>query len=101
MVKGIRNIRTQIMDYFNHIIKILDIGIISELKRALQTACMQITRYLLRMKDLTLSTMEFKKGNVMIPVPNYQIASLRLFIESFKYKTKAGDPIYDFKSLTQ
>ena len=53
------------------------------------------------MKELVLTTMEFKKGDVIILVPNYQIASIRLFIEHYKYRTRAGDPIYDFKSLTQ
>ena len=57
MVKGIHNRRTQIMDDFNHIIKILDVGIISEPERVLHTAGIQSIRHLLRMKDLALSTM--------------------------------------------
>ena len=36
MSKNIRATRTQTMDDFEHIIKILDIGIISELEGALQ-----------------------------------------------------------------
>ena len=61
MAKVIRNTRTQIMDDFNHVIKILYIGISSELERALHTEGIQSTRYLLRMKDSALTNIEFKK----------------------------------------
>ena len=37
MAKVIWDTRTQTMNNFNHVIKILDIGLSSELERALQT----------------------------------------------------------------
>ena len=71
MSKKIRDTRTQIVNNFNHIIKTLDIRIISELERSLQTAGIQSIRYLLRMKYPTLSALEFKKSDVLFPVPNF------------------------------
>ena len=71
MPKGIRNTRTQTMDSFNHVIKILDIGLSSELERSLQIVGIQSIRHLLQLKDLTLSTLGFYKGDVLFPVPNY------------------------------
>ena len=81
MPKGIRDTRTQIMDDFNHIIKILDIGIISELERVIQTTGIQSIRHPLQMKHYVLSVLDFKKGGVLFPVPNFQIASLYICIE--------------------
>ena len=72
------------MDNVNHIITILNIGLNSPLERSLQTTGIQNIRHLLRMSDDLLGMMEYMKGDVPLPVPDYQIASLRLFIEFYK-----------------
>ena len=53
------------------------------------------------MKDSALTNIEFKKGDVMLPVLKFQIASLCLFVEYCKYRTRVGDPIRTYRSLTQ
>ena len=57
------------MDDFNHIIKILDIRISSELEKSLQTEGIHSTRYLRQMKNGALTSIEFKKVDVMLLVP--------------------------------
>ena len=37
----------------------------------------------------------------MLPAPKFQIASLHLLVEYYKYRTRAGDPIRTYRSLTQ
>ena len=81
------------MDNFEHIIKILHIGIIIELEGALKIEGIQSIQHLLRMNKHELTTIEFMKGDVPTPVPKYQVASLRLFVEYCKYRKKAGNPI--------
>ena len=93
--------RTQTMDDFKHVLQILYIGINSELERALQIDGITNTRHIIRMKNDVLNNLEFKKGGKTLPVPRFQIASLRLFIEYCKYKTSANDTVTDFQLLTQ
>ena len=61
MAKGLCYTRTQTMDDFNHIIKILDIGISSELERTLQTEGIHSTINLRRMKDSALLVLNSRK----------------------------------------
>jgi hypothetical protein len=79
-VKAICDTKIQIIDDVNHVVKILYIGIISELERALQSEGIQSTMHLLWMNDADINNIEFKKGDAKLPVPIYQVASLRLFI---------------------
>ena len=53
------------------------------------------------MEDNFLSSLEYNKGDIQLPVPRYQITSLRLFIEYCKYRKRAGDPIEDYQLLTK
>ena len=53
------------------------------------------------MKDSALTNIRFKKGDVMLPAPKFQIASLHLLVEYYKYRTRAGDHIRTYRSLTQ
>ena len=101
MSKSIHATRTQTMDGFEDIDNIFDIGISSELNRALQIERIQSINHLFQMNKHEFTTMEFMKENVPTPVPKYQVASLRLFIEYCKYRTWAGNPTDDFHLLTQ
>ena len=49
------------MDNFKHVLQILDIGLNSELERALQIAGITSTRHILRMTDDVLDNLKFKK----------------------------------------
>ena len=89
------------MDDFKHVLQIIDVGLNSELERALQTAMITSVRHILQMTDEVLDNLEFKKNNKPLPVPRYQIASLRLFIEYCKYRNRAGYPVQDFQLVTQ
>ena len=89
------------IDYFKHVIQILDIGTSSELERVLQIEGIHSTRHLLQMIDDVLNNITYKKGDTKLKVPRFQIASLRLFIEHCKYRTKASDPVENFQLLTQ
>ena len=79
----------------------MDIGKNSCLERALQIRGINSVRKLLRMDKDTIKVLEYKKSDKLIPVPDFQIASLRLFIEYCKYRARANDPINDFTYLTQ
>ena len=92
--------RTQTMDDFKHVLQILYIGINSELERALQIDGITNTRHILQMTDDVLNNLKFKKGGKSLPVPSFQIASLRLFIEYCKYRTQANNTVTDFQLLT-
>ena len=100
MSKIQRDTRTQTMDNFKHIIQILYIEISSELEMALQIEGTQSTRHLLWMIDDVLYNIEYKKG-FQLPVPRYQVASLRLLIKYCKYRTRASDTFENFQLLTQ
>ena len=69
------------MDDFNHVIQIMDIGKNSCLERALQIRGINSVRKLLRMDKDTIKVLEYKKSDKLIPVPDFQISSLQLFIE--------------------
>ena len=84
------------MDDFTHVIQISDIRLNSELERALQSEGILNTRHILRMKDNVLNNLEYKKGVKQLHVPRFQIVSLRLFIEYYKYRTRANDTVMDF-----
>ena len=53
------------------------------------------------MKDDVLNNLEYKKGTKQLPVPRFQIVSLRPFIEYCEYRTRANDTSTDFQLLTQ
>ena len=72
----------------------------SYLERSLKIRGINSTRNLLRMDTDKLKILEYKKGDRIIPVPDFQIASLRLFIEYYKYRVEVNDPILDY-TLTQ
>ena len=93
--------RSRSKDDFEHVLQIMDIGLNTELERALQTERIDSIRHVLRMEDDFLTNLEYDKGDVKLPVPRYQITSLRLFIEYCKYRKRAGDPIEDYQSLTK
>ena len=88
--------RSRNIDNFKHVLQILDIGLNSELERALQTECIDSIRHILRMEDNFLSSFEYNKGDIQLPVPRYQITSLRVFIEYCKYRKRDGDPIENY-----
>ena len=88
------------MDNFNHVIQIMDIGKNSCLERALQIRGINSIRHMLWMDNDTLKNIEYKKGDKLIPVPDYQIASLRLFIEYCKYRARANNPVNEYSFLT-
>ena len=79
-VKSQTDTRSQTMDDFKHVLQIIDVGLNSELERALQTAMITSVRHILRMIDDVLDNLEFKKNGKPLPVPRFQIASLRLFV---------------------
>ena len=93
--------RSQTMDDFKHVLHIIDMNENSELERALQTAMITSVRHILRITDEVLDNLEFKKGDKTLPVPTYQTASLRLFIEYCKYRARAKDPVLDFQIITK
>ena len=99
--KASRHTRTKIMNDFKHVIQILDIGTSIELERALQSEGIQSTRRILQTTYYVLNNLEYKKGVTQLPVPRYQVASLRLFIEYCKYRTRASDTFENFQLLTQ
>ena len=63
------------MDNFQHITKILDIGINSALERVLHIAQIDSIRNLLHPSDTSLGMLKFKKGDILTPVPDYQTAN--------------------------
>ena len=79
-VKATCDTRIQTIENVNHVVKILYIGISSDLERALQSEGIQSTMHLLWMKDDDINNIDFKKGDAKLLVPIYQLASLRLFI---------------------
>ena len=89
------------MDDFKHVIQIMDIGTNTPLEKALQIRGINSIRYVFRMDSDTLKNLEYKKNDKFIPVPDYQIASLRLFIEYCKYRARANNPVTDYIFLTQ
>ena len=48
-----------------------------------------------------LKTLGYKKNDKFISVPDFQISSLRLFIEYCKYRARANNPVTDYILLTQ
>ena len=64
------------MDVFNNVIQIMYIGKSNCLERALQIRGINSIRYMLRTDDDTLKNVEYKKGDKLIPILDYNIASL-------------------------
>ena len=93
--------RSSSMDDFNHVIQIMDIGKNSCLERALQIRGINSVRKLLRMDKDTIKVLEYKKSDKLIPVPDFQISSLQLFIEYCKYRARVNNHILDYTYLTQ
>ena len=89
------------MEIFNHVIKTLDIELNSNLERTVQISGINSMMQLLWMNDTSLGMLEYKKSDTLVPIRNYYIASMRLFIKYCKYRTWASDPITDYLTLTK
>ena len=94
-------IRSSTMDTFKHVIQIMDLGTNTPIGKALQIRGINSIKHVLQMDSDTLKKLEYKKNDKFIPVPDYQIASLRLFIEYCKYRARANNRVTDYILLTQ
>ena len=81
-------------------ITIIGVNSNSPLERVLQIESAYNIKYLIRLTDNSLGFLEYKDDGFLTPVPNFQIVSLRLFIQYYKIRTKIGNPITNWLTLT-